>query len=372
MWAQLVKRVTNKVAVESNVKLFRFPRSSDSPSSDSQQTYSYGLSVPAGTATIASTSTTSSSGTNTTTLTLNSTASVSTAVTVTGKVLDGTGSATSASITTLAPYTFLVNNAVTGWANGTDVSGTSVYNGISYQVYAFQPSIAPGAASKVYCLSYNSVAASNMYVLAVGGGGQGGNDGGGGGGAGGVVMNSVSLPSTSGVTQNIIINVGAGGIGAGADVQGIPGTNTTVNFSAVPSSNIIALGGCGGGSYGATVTNTSYASAGGNSNNRLSATACVNNYNNYANYGGGGGTGESTSNSGGGGGAGTPGVTTGGVNTAPNGGNGIQCFLPGISTFAPNGTAYGSYYWGGGGGGKQYKHELYIGSRRFGRWWRRK
>jgi hypothetical protein len=66
-------------------------------------------------------------------------------------------------------------------------------------------------------------------------------------------------------------------------------------------------------------------------------------YNNYGNQGGVGSGAGSATYAGGGGGAGTS-----GTNAA--GGNGIQCFLPGISTFAPNGTAYGTYYWGGGGG----------------------
>jgi hypothetical protein len=85
-------------------------------------------------------------------------------------VLDGNGSATSGSITT----SFIsFNNVVTGWTNGQDVSGISVYNGVIYNVYAFQPSLAPGAASKQYCLSYNLSTTSNIYVLAVGGGGGG-------------------------------------------------------------------------------------------------------------------------------------------------------------------------------------------------------
>jgi hypothetical protein len=127
-----------------------------------------------------------------------------------------------------------------------------VYNGITYNVYAFKPSLAAGAASKQYCLSYNLTMPTNIYVLAVGGGGGGGTVGGGAGGAGGVVMNSVTLPASanSSTYNNIIVNVGAGGasrVSAQGHITGNSGSNATVNFSTNASANIIAYGGGGGG-----------------------------------------------------------------------------------------------------------------------------
>lgn len=90
--------------------------------------YSYALSVPAGTATISSVNTTSSSGTNTTTLTLSTTASIVTTVTITGKVLDGNGSTTSASVTTKVYNAVVLSTGTNSVTN--DIAYTT--DGINY------------------------------------------------------------------------------------------------------------------------------------------------------------------------------------------------------------------------------------------------
>ena len=60
---------------------------------------------------------------------------------------------------------FIVNPNITNWQS-TDVSGTSITNGINYQVYVFK------STGITYTVNY-SVGGSYMYVLAVGGGGSG-------------------------------------------------------------------------------------------------------------------------------------------------------------------------------------------------------
>jgi hypothetical protein len=269
-----------------------------------------------------------------------------------GQTLTGTATVYS------SPFTITPN--IVGWTAGQDVSGTSVYNGVTYSVYAFKPTLAAGAANKSYTLTYSCATASYIYVLAVGGGGGGGIFLGGGGGAGGVVMLPIYLQSSSNTT--ISISVGAGGTGAttansGTNSNGqTGGYNTTVTFSPSSSSNIpniLASGGAPGGCNNliASTTNGSGTAAGGGGNGyntgSLNTTPANNNGYNFAN----GGASAAGSGSGGGGaGAGTIGANSTVNGPGVNGGNGIQCFLPGISTFAPSGTAYGTYYWAGGGG----------------------
>jgi hypothetical protein len=177
---------------------------------------------------------------------------VSVTLTAGGQTVTGTGS--------VASITFTVGS-ITGWTAGTDVSGTSVTNGITYNVYAFQPSLAAGDANKSYTLSYNLTTPTYVYVLAVGGGGGGVRDGGGGGG-GGVVMNPVYLPaSANGSTvNNVTVSVGAGGTN-GTGLNASNGGNTTITFL---NSTITAYGG-GGGTYGLNAGNTGASSSGGGS-----------------------------------------------------------------------------------------------------------
>jgi len=241
---------------------------------------------------------------------------------------------------------------------GTMVNGTSVSNNITYNVYSFT------AVGGSYTLTYTLSTASYIYVLAVGGGGGGVGNAGGGGGAGGVVMNPVYLSSTASPTT-ITITLGAGGFG-NTVLQSILGASnggtTTVSFSGTPTPpTIYAYGGGSGGMY--TTSGIAGGSSGGTGLTNTFTPPNTNN-NNYANTaglisGGGGG-----SYSGGGGGAGTMSATGAGTNAASicAGGNGIQCFLPGISTFAPAGTAYGTYYWGGGGGGSTGNGNTYAGN----------
>ena len=237
-----------------------------------------------------------------------------------------------------------------------DVKGTSITNGINYNVYSFTSV----SATTSYTVNYSCSSATTIYVLAVGGGGAGGGGTGGGGGAGGVVMMPISLLAG---TSTININIGSGGASAANFVVGNNGNNTTVNFTANPSANIIAWGGGGGGSSSGNKVGNSGGSGGGAPGTADSGGIYApgnpnNNYNNYGNIGGTGSSVATTWNPGGGGGAGVVGTSGNGAIVNPGtaqapgmGGNGIQCFLPGICNFAPSGTTYGTYYWGGGGGG---------------------
>jgi len=266
--------------------------------------------------------------------------------------------------------TLLIINGVTAGSTGAGLiagnvtndvkSGTSTTNSVNYNVYSFQPGtgILPASATSsqaTYTINYNTGGSSLIYVLAVGGGGGGGTLCGGGGGAGGVVMNPVTLPSGAGT---ISVNVGAGGLGQGtsganyATPVPVNGSNTTVSFSANTNANIIAYGG----GFGQGVNNTTGAGNGGSgggagNNGGILFGKAINQYNNYGNPGS--LLGGANSQGCGGGGAGNVGTQNlvSALGGASNGGPGIQCFLPGISTFAPSGTPYGTYYWGGGGGG---------------------
>ena len=249
----------------------------------------------------------------------------------------------------LTPVTI---NSVSNFPSGADVTGTSVTNGITYNVYAFRTT------GTTYTVNYSCASATQIYVLAVGGGGAGGGYTGAGGGAGGVVMMPVNLPSTSGTINTITVTIGAGGA-SNTSTYGQNGFPSTVTFTGNNSLNIYAGGGNGGGSY--TGQNTvATGSSGGNSGYPGATpfnytTNNISNGYNYTNYGGGGYVGSTESGGGGGGGAGTPGILgTGNLTSGDvggNGGSGIQCFLPGITNFSPSGTSYGTFYWGGGGGG---------------------
>ena len=266
----------------------------------------------------------------------------------------GSSGASSGALTVNIVGAFSVNSNITNWQL-TDMSGTSVTNGIKYSVFVFKKT------GITYQLTYAG-GNSYMYVLAVGGGGSGANDGGsgyggGGGGAGGVVMMPVYLTTPGTIT----VVVGAGGSGLQTNsykgvLVGNNGSNTTVSFSANPSANIVAWGGGGGGGGGMGSGAGFYGLSGGSSGGATNlSTICfvtpvppITTSFNYGNWGGGfhGSTG------GGGGGAGTNGFVGNNTNNGGFGGNGIQCFLPGISTFTPPGYAsFGTYYWGGGGGG---------------------
>jgi hypothetical protein len=218
----------------------------------------------------------------------------------------------------------------------TDISGIVVNNNVLYNVYVFK------STGLFYNINYTFGNNVTMYVLAVGGGGGGGE--GGGGGGGGVVMQTLTVPPG---TSSIYANVGYGGSGP-VSING-PGSNggdTTLSFSAIPSANIVAHGGGGGATGSSSIPASTGGSGGGGDfiNNTLGASGNTAD-NNYASDGAASTyIDDTTGISGGGGGAGSSAV-------GQNGGSGIQCNLPGISTFSPAGTVYGNYYWGGGGGG---------------------
>lgn len=258
------------------------------------------------------------------------------------------------------PFNIMGSLNVTSSPNGTypltnDVQGTSVYNDVNYNVYTFTNTTTTVTS---YTITYTTLMNSVCYVLAVGGGGAGSGYTAGGGGAGGVVMVPVTLPAGTGT---ITITVGKGGTAttttnAFSGVAGM-GSNTTVTFSApgVSIPSIIAYGGGTGAGGSATNSGLSGASGGGAKNTLSTGTNPGQALNYPYNYGNPGGYFRASAVSGGGGGAGTPGCTQSAYPVASTvyacGGNGIQCNLPGINTFSPSGTAYGSYYWGGGGGG---------------------
>lgn len=223
-----------------------------------------------------------------------------------------------------------------------DNYGTSTTDGVTYNVYTFTNNSSTSKPVSSYVINYTLSTQTLIYVLAVGGGGGGvGGGGGGGGSGGGVVMTPVLLPS--GTNQSITISIGAGG------EAGSNGNDTTVQFSAISTSNITALKGVIGGN-GTNATQVSSSTGGGGFSAGTSPTPSYLN----RNYGNIGGVGSSTTG-GGGGGAGICGKngTVGG-----NGGNGIQCFLPGIKNYLITsnkysypGIAVSTLYWGGGGGG---------------------
>ena len=250
---------------------------------------------------------------------------------------------TSVSSTALT-YTTSAYAQLTSFKPSPDISGTSVYNSTNYSVYVFRTT------GTTYDISYTCASPAQMYVLAVGGGGGGGASGGGGGGAGGVVMMPVTIPGSAS-NQRITISVGTGGAGVANGNNGGNGVATSVTFPAgsVPSS-IVASGGGGGGCNGVV----GYTGGSGGGSGHQYTSLQTNSYSNNYNFGNAGGYSTSSNNGagGGGGGAGIAGnnsYATAGYGSA--GGNGIQCFLPGIATFSPSGTAYSTYYWAGGGGG---------------------
>jgi hypothetical protein len=263
-------------------------------------------------------------------------------------------------VTTLQPITVstVTYKAVTQSTFSAAVNGilraSSMSNGIQYTCYAFLNT--DGA----YVINYICYAATatTMFVLAVGGGGGGASWGGGGGGAGGVVMMPILLPFSNEVSQTMTINVGAGG-GAGvcsasANITNpTNGISSTIIFSANTSLNVTAWNGGSGGPS----ANGAFAGSGGGGGNATAIGGLSCNINN--NYGNSGGT-SISGFCGGGGGAGAAATT--GINdvNGGSGGVGIQCFLPGISTFAPNGTSYSTYYWGGGGGGCAYNYSTTV------------
>jgi len=232
-------------------------------------------------------------------------------------------------------------NSITNFLS-TDASGAATTNGVTYNVYAFKTT------GTSYTVNYSCAGDTIIYVLAVGGGGGGGAYGCGGGGAGGVVMTPAYISGSGTIT----ISVGSGGSGAsGSPGAGTVGGSTTVTMN---STTIIAGGGGASGTntlQNGSVNGGSGAGGLGGANYNYAAGNAVNTNNNYANKGGAPWpTTGGDSAGGGGGGAGTVGLP-GSVSLGGVGGNGIQCFLPGIAQFTPSGTAYGTYYWGGGGGG---------------------
>ncbi len=248
----------------------------------------------------------------------------------------------------LSPVTISSVTAGTGVLSDI-VNGTSTTNGITYNVYAFKPpSLAPSATTSQlsYTVNYSCANATIIYVLAVGGGGGGGSasfNGDAGGGAGGVVMTPVYLPAGS---SSITVSIGAGG------TVGYTGSRSNVSFTGNTILNIIAGGGGAGG--GAGGAGSIYGGSGGGSYGGNTTYGAANNSNkNFANIGGVNTTNTNNQPGSGGGGAGTAGpqIEAAATNSNFRGGDGIQCFLPGISQFKPSGTEYGNYYWGGGGGG---------------------
>jgi len=223
------------------------------------------------------------------------------------------------------------NGIVTGTSIGTD--------GYNYQVYSF------GLTTYSYSINYTVSTATTVYVLAIGGGGGGAS--GGGGGAGGLYMLGTSVAAGTGTISISLGNGGSGGTSTPTN-----GSNTTVTFTGTPRATTITAY---GGGYGATTgraPNTGGSGGGGGYNYGPAAGNTAGN--NYANAGGAQTTGSDYAGNAGGG-AGNYGgtcVTANAKSIGGRGGCGLQCILPGISTFTPSGySTFGRYYWGGGGGG---------------------
>lgn len=211
-----------------------------------------------------------------------------------------------------------------------------------YTVYVFTQT------SKTYSIPYSSTAETQIYAMVVAGGGAGGAIVAAGGGGGGVVMTPINIPVGS---DTMTINVGAGGVGYKAGVNGsygigTNGGNSTITFSNNTVANITAVGGGATSNYntnGATMNGGS--GGGGAGNTPGSAITTPGNYLSTVFYGNTGGQ-SNGYNTGGGGGAGAVGSNAT-ASAGGNGGNGIKPTLPGINIFTP----YNNYYFGSGGGG---------------------
>lgn len=222
--------------------------------------------------------------------------------------------------------------------------GTGITNGINYNVYLFTTSTTTPLTT-TYTINYSCNISNYCYVFAVGGGGAGSSYAGGGGGGGGVVMMPVTLPSGS---TTITISVGSGGTASVANSLGTNGYNSYVNFSSIPSSNVIAYGGgYGGGTSGNTSGSTGGSGGGTNFGIPTTFLGVGNNTNN--NFATSGSIVVTTGQYGaGGGGAGSSPLSA----NISSGGAGIYCTLPGIKDYTPSGYFnLGSYYWAGGGAG---------------------
>jgi len=230
-----------------------------------------------------------------------------------------------------------------------------------YNLYVFTQT------SRSYPISYNAKTATQIYALVVAGGGGAGSSIAGGAGGGGVVMTPITIPAGS---DTMTINVGAGGItpnsttGGAMDagrLPGVNGNNSTITFTNNTVSNLTATG--GGLSRTEGLSSTGIPGNGGSGGGAVNYVApgqvsnILGNYSSSVFYGNAGGTNYDWPRPGGGGGAGAP----GGNATAAlpgNGGIGIKCTLPGISSFAP----YKDYYFGSGGGAGSYGNGGYAGS----------
>ena len=144
-------------------------------------------------------------------------------------------------------------------SDSTIITGTTLVNNVTYNVYAFQPNLLQSINNSVAAYSLNYTLTSStfpVYVMAVGGGGGGGSIGGGGGGAGGVVMKAITLPAGSNV---ININIGAGG--CGAKVNNYPLSATLVDeYYTTPVLNQISSAAYNSsqGAYGCILLNSNY------------------------------------------------------------------------------------------------------------------
>jgi hypothetical protein len=242
-----------------------------------------------------------------------------------------------------------------------DTNGFSGVTSGGYTLYGIK------TAATSYTMTVTVNSPTTMYLFMVGGGGAGGNDIGGGGGGGEVIPTAITLPVGSSYT--LTFNVGVGGSGGGSNnggntyISGLPANTfisnypVTSRYTTASTTTITAYGGGYGGLYGNNTSGSIGGSSGGvgayNSSASSTAVVSVNPNFTFLNNAYAGGNNNSYKLAAGGGGAGGVGgnVVNSGTTKAGNGGIGIQCTLPGISTYSPSGTTYGTYYWGGGGGG---------------------
>lgn len=182
-------------------------------------------------------------------------------------------------------------------------------------------------------------------ILVIGGGGGGGASWGAGGGAGALIYKTSYNLQAGSYSINIGLG-GAGGIAAttGRGHDGFNGSDTSIVNNISSTTIFLAKGGGGGGAWSADAGKTGGSSGGSSSADKIASVSTDNIPQDNDVFGNKGGNGGGVNwKGGGGGGAGSAGLN-GNSTQIPNGGNGKEINITGVSTF----------YAGGGGGGGSF------------------
>ena len=217
--------------------------------------------------------------------------------TVSSSNVEGSSTVTIQIVTTNSTYTF-TNPGTTNWTCPSNVS--------SIKVECWGAGGSGGAASRAGFTSGNAVA---------------------GGGAGGAYAKLNSYAVTPG--NSYYINVGAGGVSSTNDGATNSGSDSWMNSTNAPSTNILAKGGAGGQTAALTANATKYGKGG-------SGTASGS-IGDIVNAGGSGAT--STSTTYGGGGGGSAGVGVNGNSAVANTGTGATAVTGGGNGGTPNSSS---------------------------------